>query len=129
MALTENKMQISVVDDDESLRKTVSRIIRSGGLEPVTYCSAEEFLERSGQDRSVCLILDYNLPGISGVDLQERLNRSGSRIPIIFISADADELTREKALRAGAVRFLSKPFSVSSLLDAVRATLPAASNP
>ena len=122
-------MFISVVDDDESMRRTVSRIVRSGGLEAVTYGSAEEFLERGGAVGSACLILDFNLPGISGVDLQERLNRSGSHVPIIFISADADEPTRERALRAGAVDFLSKPFSVSSLLDAVRSTLHAAGNP
>ena len=128
MTSTESKVLISVVDDDESMRKTVSRIVRSGGLEAVTYGSAEEFLERDGPNLSACLILDFNLPGISGVDLQERLNRSGSRIPIIFISADADEPTRERALRAGAVGFLSKPFSVSALLDAVRSTLHAAAN-
>jgi FixJ family two-component response regulator len=129
MTSTESKLLVSVVDDDESMRKTVSRIVMSDGLEVVTYGSAEEFLERDGPQGSACLILDFNLPGISGVDLQERLNRSGSRIPIIFISADADDATREKALRAGAVGFLSKPFSISSLLNAVRSTLPAGGNP
>ena len=123
MISTEKKLIVAVVDDDESIRKTVSSIVESDGLEVAAYGSAEEFLERGGPADSACLILDVHLPGISGVDLQELLNRSHSRIPIIFISADADEQTRERALRAGAAGFLSKPFSVSSLLDAVRRQL------
>jgi FixJ family two-component response regulator len=129
MTSKEKRLVISVVDDDESMRKTVSRIVKSDGLEVETYGSAEEFLEGRSLGNSACLILDVHLPGISGVDLQERLNRSDSRVPIIFISADADERTRERALRAGAVCFLSKPFSVSALLDAVRSSVHAHSNP
>lgn len=125
MISTEKKLLISVVDDDESMRKTVSRIVESDGLEVAAYGSAEEFLEGGSFGNSACLILDVNLPGISGVDLQELLNQSGGRIPVIFISADADEHTRERAMRAGAAGFLRKPFSVSTLLDAVRSTLHA----
>ncbi|HEY0377002.1 MAG TPA: response regulator [Pyrinomonadaceae bacterium] len=129
MITTEKRPFISVVDDDESVRKTVSRIMRAGGLEVLTYGSAEEFLANWGRAKSACLILDVNLPGISGVDLQEHLNQSDSRTPIIFISADADEPTRKRAVRAGAVEFLTKPFSAASLLDAVRSTLHASGNP
>ena len=123
MTSTEKRLVVSVVDDDESMRKTVARIVESGGLAVATYGSAEEFLANGHSHDSACLILDVHLPGISGVDLQERLNQSDSPVPVIFISADADELTRERALRAGAIRFLSKPFSVASLLDAVRSTV------
>ncbi len=129
MISTEKKLLVSIVDDDESIRKTVARIVESDGLEVATYGSAEEFLANGHSDDSACLILDVHLPGISGVDLQERLNQSDRSIPIIFISANADEQTREKALRAGAIRFLSKPFSVSSLLDALRSTMHARGNP
>jgi FixJ family two-component response regulator len=128
MISTEKKLLVSVVDDDESMRRTVSRIVRSDGLEVATYGSAEEFLRGGFHDDSACLILDVHLPGISGVELQELLKRADSRTPIIFISADADEPTREKALRAGAIGFLSKPFSASSLLDAVRSTFGAGGN-
>ena len=116
------KFTVSVVDDDESVRRMISRIIKSDGLEVTAYDSAEEFLG-GGSDDSACLILDVHLPGISGVDLQERLHRADRPIPIIFISADADEQTRERAMRAGAAGFLGKPFSVLSLLNAVRATV------
>ncbi|MFL6332007.1 MAG: response regulator transcription factor [Pyrinomonadaceae bacterium] len=123
MMTTEKRLIISVVDDDESIRKVVSRIVKSDGLDVLTYGSAEEYLNNGGQGQSACLILDVHLPGLSGVDLQERLNRSDSRIPIIFISADADEQTREMTIRAGAIVFLRKPFSAASLLAAVRTTL------
>ena len=129
MISKEKKVIVSVVDDDASIRKTVSRIVESDGLEVAAYGSAEELLDDGSLDNSACLILDVHLPGISGVDLQERLNRSDSRIPIIFISANADEQTRKRALRAGAIRFLSKPFSVFSLLDAIRSTVHANGNP
>ena len=122
MITARKKITVSVVDDDESVRRMISRVIESEGLKVTAYNSAEEFLG-GGPDDSACLILDVHLPGISGVDLQEHLHRADRPIPIIFVSADADERTRERVLRAGAAGFLGKPFSVSSLLNAVRATV------
>ena len=100
-------------------------MVTSDGMEVEAFGSAEEFLAGGDLQRSACLILDVNLPGMSGHDLQERLNRSGRSIPVIFMSALADELTRERSLKAGAVDFLSKPFGRAALLAAIRSALPA----
>ena len=129
MISTEKKLIVSVVDDDASVRRTISRIFESDGMEVTAYGSAEEFLGGGGPGDSACLILDVHLPGIGGVDLQESLNRADLSVPVIFISADADAQTCERAMRAGAVGFFSKPFSVSSLLAAVRSTIRADGEP
>ena len=107
---------ISVVDDDPSMSRMLSRAIKAAGLNVDVFGSAEEFLDSNASRASVCLILDVNLPGMSGLELQQRLNASRLELPIIFMSAQADEITQRRALKAGAVGFLRKPFSIESLL-------------
>jgi len=111
---------ISVIDDDRSMGRMLARIIGAAGLKVEVFTSAEEFLGSERLTDSTCLVLDVDLPGMSGVELQRQLNDSGRRIPIIFISGQATEQTRECALKAGALEFFDKPFSISSLLTTIR---------
>jgi FixJ family two-component response regulator len=113
---------ISVVDDDPSMSRMLCRAIKAAGLSVDAFGSAEEFLDSDASRASVCLILDMNLPGMSGLELQQRLNASRRAVPIIFMSAQADEATRSRAFKAGAIGFLPKPFSLDSLLTALRST-------
>ena len=111
---------ISVVDDDRSMGRMLARIIEAAGLKVAVFTSAEEFLDSERLQDSACLVLDVDLPGMSGLQLQQQLNDSGRGIPIIFISGQGTEQTRERALKAGAVGFFDKPFSISSLLAAIQ---------
>jgi FixJ family two-component response regulator len=111
---------ISVVDDDPSMSRMLCRAIKAAGLSVDVFGSAEEFLHSEASRETVCLILDMNLPGMSGLELQHLLNASRLEVPIIFMSAQADETTRLRALKAGAVGFLRKPFSIESLLATLR---------
>src|SRR5687767_12920112 len=105
---------ISVVDDDRSICRMLERIIRSAGFEVEAFTSAEAFLDSGRLSDSACLILDVDLPGMSGIELQRRLNDFSQRIPIIFISGKRDGEMRDQVLQAGAVGFFSKPFSTDS---------------
>src|SRR5262245_43184491 len=96
---------ISIVDDDPSMSRMLCRAIKAAGLSVDAFASAEEFLESEASRASACLILDMNLPGMSGLELQELLNASRLELPIIFMSAQADEATQLRALKAGAVGF------------------------
>ena len=107
---------ISIVDDDESIRTALKRLFRSVGFDVAVFASAEEFLNSGDLQTSSCLILDLRMPGMDGLELQGRLAASHCRIPIVFLTAHSDEITRAKALRAGAISFLSKPFSEESLI-------------
>jgi FixJ family two-component response regulator len=111
---------ISIVDDDQSMGRMLARIIESAGLKVAVFTSAEEFLDSGQLHDSACLVLDVDLPGMSGLQLQQQLKDAGQGIPIIFISGQGTELTRERALKAGAVGFFDKPFSINSLLAAIR---------
>ena len=115
---------ISIVDDDQSIREAMESLIRSVGFRTQVFASAEDFLKWKERESTACLILDVRLPGISGLELQRLLTSVRSRIPVIFITAHGDAQTRERAIAAGAVEFLQKPFSEEALLDAVRAALP-----
>ena len=115
---------ISVIDDDPSMSRMLQRVIVAAGFEVVRFTSAEDFLNSVAIDDSACLILDVNLPGMSGMDLQRHLNASGRQVPIIFISGQADETIKRRLLAAGAAGFFNKPFSIDSLLATVRG-LPA----
>lgn len=115
---------ISVIDDDPSMSRMLQRVIAAAGFEVVRFASAEDFLNSVALDDSACLILDVNLPGMSGMDLQRHLNASGRQVPIIFISGQADETIKSRLLAAGAAGFFNKPFSIDSLLATVRG-LPA----
>jgi FixJ family two-component response regulator len=114
---------LSVVDDDEMLRESLPDLLREFGFAARAFSSGQEFLSSDFLGQTRCLILDVAMPGMSGLDLQEELNRRGQAIPIIFITGQKDEDIRERALRQGAVKFLYKPFSDDALLDAVNAAL------
>jgi FixJ family two-component response regulator len=107
---------ISIVDDNESVREATKALVRSLGYVAHTFASADEFLSSDQLDDTCCLITDVQMPGLNGVDLQKRLMAEGHRMPIIFITAFPDERTRRRALDAGAVGFLSKPFSDDNLI-------------
>jgi len=114
-----NNTLVSVVDDDQSMSRMLCRAITAAGLDVATFGSAEDFLASGRGDESACLILDMNLPGMSGIELQQTLNERRLDLPIIFISAEADEDTQRRVLRAGAAAFFSKPFSIEALLATV----------
>lgn len=117
--MTETSPVIFVLDDDESVRTALKRLIRSAGLNVETFCSAEDFLNYSRHDAPGCLILDVWMPGMSGLDLQDELAASDFKMPIIFITAHDDEDARSQAMKAGALAFLQKPFEDQDLLDAI----------
>ena len=123
MTSEEKSSLIVIVDDDESMRSALQGLMKEAGFQSLTFASAEEFLNSGEQERTACLIADIRMPGLSGLDLQSKLNRDRIRIPIIFITALGEERMRMQALRAGAVEFLSKPFDDDALLDIVRAAL------
>jgi FixJ family two-component response regulator len=123
MASKESRKLVVIVDDDELVRESLNGLMKAAGLPALTFASAEEFLTSGKQEHTACLIADIRMPGMSGLDLQARLNRDNLRIPIIFITAQGDEKMRMQALRAGAVEFLAKPFDDDALLDSVRAAL------
>jgi FixJ family two-component response regulator len=114
---------VAVVEDDESYRAAVRRLLKSAGLPVRSFASAEDFLKSGQQQETGCLIADIQMPGMSGLDLQAKLNAEHCPIPIIFITAHGDEEMRLQAMRAGAVKFLAKPFDGAILLDSVRVAL------
>lgn len=121
--MTEEAPIVFVVDDDPSVRRSTERLIRSAGLEVQVFASAREFLKTPRPERPACLVLDLRLPGMNGMDLQYQLKQSGIQIPIIFITGHGDIPTSVRAMKAGAVEFLTKPFRRSNLLDAIRAAI------
>ena len=115
---------ISVVDDDQSVRESLSSLIRSVGLSVRLYGSAEEFLGSGAVGETDCLILDVRMPGMSGLELQRLLNPTHPRLPVVFITAHgSDDEVRARALSEGAVDYLSKPLSEETVLEAVRKAL------
>ena len=114
---------VSVVDDDESVRESLPDLLREFGFAVQAFASAEEFLASNFVSQTKCLILDIAMPGMSGPDLQTELLRRRQKIPIVFITAHADQNIRPSMLERGAVECLLKPFSDTSLLDAVNAAL------
>src|SRR3984893_3997428 len=114
---------VAIVDDDDLMRSALGGLLKAVGLPAREFSSAEEFLSSGQQHHIGCLIADIRMPGISGLELQAKLNADRCRIPIIFITAHGDAKMRMQALRAGAVEFLAKPFDDEVLLDSVRAAL------
>jgi len=114
---------VAVVDDDDSVRTAIHGLLKSVGLAVRVYASGEEFLDSGHHQDTACLIADISMPGMSGLDLQARLNAECCRIPTIFITAHGDEEMRLQAMRAGAVEFLPKPFDDEFLVESVRAAL------
>ncbi len=114
---------VFVVDDDISVRESLEALIRCEGWQPETFASAQEFLDRPRGLVPSCLVLDISLPGLNGLELQERLATTGSYMPIIFITGHGDVPMTVRAMKAGAVEFLTKPFSDDVLLNAIRAAV------
>jgi FixJ family two-component response regulator len=114
---------VAIVDDDESVRIALQGMMKSVGLPAQAFASAEEYLNSGLQQKTACLIADIRMPGMSGLDLQAKLNAEHCRIPTIFITAHGDSKMRLQALRGGAVEFLAKPFDDELLLQNVRAAL------
>ena len=114
---------ISIVDDDDSLRNSLNNLIRSVGFGAQGFCSAEAFLNSNRLHDTECLILDVRMPGMSGLDLQRQLVATHCRIPIIFITSHGDDDARTRALEAGAIDFLYKPFREEALLNAIHTAL------
>src|SRR2546428_7247261 len=121
--MTEAEPIVFVVDDDLSVRRSTERLIRAAGLKVHTFTSAREFLKHPRPEGPACLVLDVRMPGLSGMDLQRELAQSGIQIPIIFITAHGDIPMTFRAMKAGAVEFLTKPFRSRTLLDAVLAAI------
>jgi FixJ family two-component response regulator len=113
---------ISIVDDDASIREALKGLMRSFRFSADAYGSAEEFLASERINDTACLILDVYLPGMNGFELQNRLKAEGRTIPVIFITAHSDEVSRQRALKGGAIDFLSKPVRREVLLRAIQAT-------
>ncbi len=111
---------VFVIDDDVSIREALSNLLRSVGLDVRTFGTAQEFLDGPRPDVPACLVLDVRLPGPSGLDLQRRLADAGIPIPIIFITGHGDIRMSVRAMKAGAIEFLTKPFRDQELLDAVQ---------
>ena len=114
---------VFVIDDDESIREALKSLIRSVGLSVKTFASAQDFLESSRPDVPSCLILDVRMPGLSGLDLQRDLAEGNIHIPIIFITGHGDIPMSVRAMKAGAIEFLTKPFRDQDLLDAIQQAL------
>jgi FixJ family two-component response regulator len=114
---------VAIVDDDDSMRGALQGLLKSVGLSARAFESAEEFLGSGDQRETGCLIADIRMPGMSGLELQAKLNAEHCKIPTIFITAHGDEEMRLQALRAGAVEFLPKPFDDELLVESVRAAL------
>lgn len=114
---------ISIVDDDDEIRAAIQSLVQSYGLKAQGFASAEEFLESSRAEQTACLITDVQMPGMSGVDLQDALIKRDSRLPIIFISAFPEERVQRQVEAAGALAFLSKPFDAYELMACIHKAL------
>jgi FixJ family two-component response regulator len=123
MAIEEKVNMVVIVDDDDLMRNALQGLLKAVGLPARAFASAEEFLKSGEQYQTACLIADIRMPGMSGLELQAKLNAERCRIPTIFITAHGDAKMRMQALRAGAVEFLAKPFDDEALLESVRAAL------
>ena len=125
MAREKKKQMVAVVEDDDSYRVAVQRLLKSAGFSVQSFATAEDFLRSGRQHETGCLITDIRMPGMSGLDLQAKLNADHCLIPTIFVTAHGDEDMRLQAMRGGAVKFMVKPFDGEILLESVRAAFEA----
>jgi FixJ family two-component response regulator len=119
----EKAQSVAVVDDDVSARRAIHGVLKSVGFAAETFASGEEFLAADELNRSACLITDVQMPGMSGLELQERLVEKGRSIPVIFVTAYGDDKARSRAMSAGAVAFLEKPFNDDALIAIVKTAI------
>jgi FixJ family two-component response regulator len=118
--MTQNKIMVSVIDDDESVRESLPDLLKEFGFAVGAFSSAEEFLASDYVSKSSCLVLDIGMRGMSGPDLQRELKQRRQEIPIVFITAQRDEALRSRMLKLGAVECLFKPFSDTALFEAIK---------
>lgn len=118
--MSERQEIVAVIDDDLSVRRGLDRLLRSAGYRVATFASARDFLEHSGYDGLACLVIDVSMPGQSGLDLHEMLSGAGHDIPVVFVTGHGDISMAVRAMKAGAVDFLPKPFDDRTFLDAVQ---------
>ena len=123
MNVGHNSRLVAIVDDDQSVQRSLQDLIESDGLPAICFGSAEQFLDSEARSKAACLIADIRMPGMSGLELQAKLKAERCRIPVIFITAHGDAEMRIHAMRQGAVEFLSKPFDDAVLLEIVHAAL------
>jgi FixJ family two-component response regulator len=121
--MTEMAGVVFVVDDDASMRESLKNLTRSVGLRVEAFASAQEFLRAKRSDEPGCLVLDVRMPGLSGLDLQKRMAETGTDLPIIFLTGHGDIPMSVRAMKAGAVEFLTKPVREQDLLDAIQQAL------
>jgi FixJ family two-component response regulator len=121
--MTDTDPIVFIVDDDDSVRKALTRLIKSVDLTVETFASAHDFLKRDSHNGPACLVLDIRMPGLSGLDLQDELVAAGRTLPIIFVSAHGNIPLSVRAMKAGAVDFIEKPFEDQTLLDAINQSL------
>ena len=126
--MSEAEPTVFIVDDDAPLRESLRNLIRSVGLRVELFASAHEFLQSQQPDAPSCLVLDVRMPGLSGLDLQKQASEAGLEIPIIFITGHGDVPMTVRAMKAGAVEFLTKPFRDQDLLDAIQQALERSRN-
>ena len=126
-----SKPFIAIVDDDESVCYAIKRLVRSLGMEAATFASGREFIdhiEAMPSERFECVILDVQMPGLNGLEVQERLKGRGNRFPVVFITAHDEVKIRERALAAGAAAFLHKPFAAERLIKTLRVAVKIGAN-
>ena len=121
--MTNDKFIVMIVDDDNSVRRAARRLIKSYGFAVETFASADDFLASGQLPATACLVLDVQMPGLNGLELQSRLLAEGHQIPTIFITAFSNENARAQALKAGALAYLVKPFEETDLLNSINAAL------
>ena len=114
---------VCIVDDDESVRKALSRLVESMGMRAESFASPADFLDRAVEEQIACLLLDIQLPGMDGFELRDRTVEAGLDSPVIFITAHPDDRTRTRAKKAEAVAYLEKPFTDEALLDAIETAI------
>jgi len=117
------KATVFIVDDDDRMRAATQRLLKSVGLHAESFATPQDFLRHKLPDVASCLILDVRLPGMSGLEVQSKLNDAGAQIPIIFITSHGDIPMTVKAMKSGAVEFLTKPFRDQDLIDAIQKAL------
>jgi FixJ family two-component response regulator len=121
--MKEEKPIVIIVDDDSSMRTMIARLLDSVGLKSISYSAPEEFLRTSPPDDPACVVLDVQMPGLSGLDLQRELSKAKRQLPIVFMTGHGDIPMTVQAMKEGAVAFLTKPFRNQDLIDAVRQAL------
>jgi FixJ family two-component response regulator len=120
MAAIVDNLYVAVVDDDEGQRRALSRLLRAAGMQPIAYASAEEFRSDLRQPRFHCLVIDVQLPGMSGIELRDQLAAEGIATPVLFVTAHDDETSREQALAGNCLGYFRKTDSGSEILEAIR---------